>query len=90
MYQIIDKRGTGKTSRLMVIAKETGATIVCANPSAFYNKAEAYGITGLKFISYGEFLDTRDLLRGPFLVDEVDGLLRAINNVWGYTLSLED
>ena len=90
MYQIIDERGTGKTSRLMLIAKENGATIVCANPSAFYNKAEAYGITGLNFISYDEFLDMRGLLRGPFLIDEVEGLLRTINNVWGYTLSLED
>ena len=90
MYQIIDKRGTGKTSRLMLIAKETGATIVCASPAAFYRKAEDYGITGLKFISYDEFLDMRGLLRGPFLIDEVEGLLRTINNVWGYTLSLED
>ena len=90
MYQIIDKRGTGKTSRLMLIAKETGATIVCANPSAFYRKAEDYGITGLKFISYGEFLAMR-YSQERFLIDEIEGLLRIKSNgVIGYSLSLED
>lgn len=91
MYQIIDKRGTGKTSRLMLIAKETDATIVCASPSAFYKKAEAYGITGLKFISYDDFW--RGVL-GPyekFLIDELECCLRHYNkNIFGYDLSLED
>jgi hypothetical protein len=32
MYRIIDKRGSGKTGRLFLIAKDTGATIVCSNP----------------------------------------------------------
>ena len=40
MYRIIDKRGSGKTSRLMLLAKETGATIVCSNPDAFKYKAK--------------------------------------------------
>ena len=91
MYQIIDKRGTGKTSRLMLIAKETDATIVCASPSAFYKKAEAYGITGLKFISYDDFW--RGVF-GPdekFLIDELESCLRHYNkNIFGYDLSLED
>ena len=29
MYRIIDNRSTGKTSRLMLLAKETGAATVC-------------------------------------------------------------
>jgi hypothetical protein len=32
MYRIIDGRGTGKTSRLMLLAKENNGVIVCANP----------------------------------------------------------
>ena len=32
MYRIIDSRGSGKTSRLLLLAKETGATVVCINP----------------------------------------------------------
>ena len=30
MYRIIDKRGTGKTSRLMLLAKEENAIIACS------------------------------------------------------------
>jgi hypothetical protein len=34
MYSIIDSRGSGKTSRLMLLAKETGSKIACSNPIA--------------------------------------------------------
>jgi len=47
MIRIIDGRGTGKTNRLMLFAKEHNAIFVCANPEAMRVKAEAYGITGL-------------------------------------------
>ena len=39
MYRIIDKRGSGKTGRLFLIAKDTGATIVCSNPEMMQSKA---------------------------------------------------
>jgi len=90
MYRIIDKRGSGKTSRLMLLAKETNATIVCALPRAFEAKAQAYGITGLKFISYHEFLDPcyHHTHEEKFFIDEIDGLLKRIDgNVIGYCLS---
>ena len=57
MYRIIDGRGTGKTSRLMLLAKENNGVIVCANPQKMREKAEVYGIIGLEFISYKEFQD---------------------------------
>ena len=61
MYRIIDSRGSGKTSRLMLLAKETGAIIACSNPSAMRQKAYAYGITGIEFISYKDlFTDNYD------------------------------
>ena len=56
MYRIIDKRGTGKTSRLMLLAKEENAIIACSNPDAMRIKAErlprhgrysAYAFVGL-------------------------------------------
>ena len=56
MYRIIDNRGSGKTSRLMLLAKETNSIIACVNPYAMREKAHAYGITGLTFISYEELL----------------------------------
>jgi hypothetical protein len=92
MYRIIDKRGSGKTSRLMLLAKETDATIVCAMPRAFEAKAQAYGITGLKFMSYHEFLESRgENYKEKFLIDEIDGLLKRIDgNVIGYCLTPDD
>lgn len=94
MYRIIDKRGSGKTSRLMLLAKETGATIVCSMPRGFESKAQAYGITGLKFVSYHEFLNPVYRKEHPeerFLIDEVDGLLKRINgHVIGYCLTPDD
>lgn len=56
MYRIIDKRGTGKTSRLFLLAKEENAAIICRNPEAMREKAHRYGITGLDFISYNDFI----------------------------------
>ena len=50
MYKIIDTRGTGKTSRLMLIAKENDALFVCANPASMRQKAYSYGIIGIDFI----------------------------------------
>ena len=55
MYRIIDNRGTGKTSRLMLLAKETNSAIACINPNAMRQKAYAYGITGINFISYSNW-----------------------------------
>lgn len=34
MYRIIDGRASGKTSRLLLLAKENNGIVVCANPSA--------------------------------------------------------
>lgn len=93
MYRIVDGRGTGKTSRLMLLAKESGATIVCSNPRAMEQKAHAYGITGLSFISYGEFTPERRAgSSGCYLVDELEAFLGYIygsNKIVGYTISEE-
>lgn len=93
MYRIISGRGTGKTNQLMLLAKESGATIVCSNPRAMQQKAHAYGITGIDFISYGEF--TPDAVRGDdktYLVDELEeylGFLLGNKRIAGYTMSEE-
>ena len=56
MYRIIDGRATGKTSRLMLLAKDTNSVIACANPYAFEQKAKAYGIIGIDFIKFVQYL----------------------------------
>ena len=96
MYRIIEGRGTGKTSRLMLLAKENNAIFVCSNPSAMEYKAKKYGIEGITFISYwdlithdGEYDATR-----PFIVDELEELANEAffsnhAKMIGYSLTTE-
>lgn len=96
MYRIIEGRGTGKTSRLMLLAKENGGVIVCSNPKAMEAKAHAYGIVGINFISYSDFLETKDENLGNYYIDELEMFAQHVawryaghGNFDGYTLSLE-
>ena len=91
MYRIIDNRGSGKTSRLMLLAKETNSIIACSNPYAMKEKAHAYGITGLTFISYEELL-TQSWKDYNIMIDEIELFVRyQLSGVLkGYTLSNED
>ena len=91
MYSIIDKRGTGKTSRLMLLAKEENAIIACSNPSAMRIKAEGYGIVGINFISYYDYVNGNYQKGSMVFVDELDCFVRSLgHNLSGYTLSNED
>ena len=90
MYRIIDSRGSGKTSRLMLLAKETGAAIACMNPSAMRQKAYAYGITGINFISYSDLFQSKHT--GDVMIDEIEIFVKNYidNKVIGYSLTNED
>lgn len=91
MYRIIDSRGSGKTGRLMLLAKEAGAIIACSNPSAMRQKAYAYGITGIEFISYKDlFTDNYD--EEKVMIDELELFAKYCTEaeIVGYTLSNED
>lgn len=91
MYKIIDERSSGKTSRLMLLAKENNGIIVCHAPQAMQEKAYGYGITGIDFISYEKYLYTDDYdLSKPIYIDEIEQFLQIIDDaIEGYTLSLE-
>jgi hypothetical protein len=90
MYRIIDNRATGKTSRLMLLAKENDGIIVCKDPKAMRDKAYRYGIVGIDFISYSEFEFTHRFNK-PVFIDEIDLLLAQKNReIQGYTISNED
>lgn len=92
MYRIIDARASGKTSRLMLLAKETKSKIACSNPSAMGEKAYAYGITGIEFIPYSDLyngsLDPEDKV----MIDEIEVCMRTYMDgvLTGYTLSEDD
>ena len=93
MYRIISGRGTGKTSRLMLLAKENDAVIVCRHPEHMREKAHAYGITGLKFMSYYDFLVAKanEETVGSYLIDEMEDFVKAYfskqGTLIGYSLT---
>lgn len=92
MYRIIDSRGSGKTSRLMLLAKETNSKIACSNPIAMRQKAYAYGITGIEFIPYSDLFNGAVDPEDKVMIDEIEVLLNSYidGNLTGYTLTNED
>lgn len=52
---IIGESSTKKTRRMLEHAKESNSIVVCKNVLSMQNKANSYGIYGLKFMSYEEF-----------------------------------
>ena len=91
MFRIIDSRSSGKTSRLMLLAKETNSAIACSNPSAMRQKAYSYGITGIDFISYSD-LFTGGWTEENVLIDELEEFVKQYidANINGYSLTNED
>jgi hypothetical protein len=92
MYRIIDNRGSGKTSRLMLLAKETDAKIACSNPSAMRQKAYAYGITGIDFIPYSDLFNGATDPNDKIMIDELELFIKEFidGQFVGYTLSKDD
>ena len=90
MYRIIDSRSSGKTSRLMLLAKETNSAIACYNPPAMRQKAYAYGITGIDFISYSDLFNGG--WDGNVLIDELEHFVTEFIDakITGYSLTNED
>lgn len=91
MYRIIDNRGSGKTSRLMLLAKENNAVIACSNPYAMQQKALAYEIPGIKFISYEDLL-IKKYYGSNIMIDELENFVKyqLSGKLVGYTISNED
>lgn len=91
MYRIIDNRSTGKTSRLLLLAKENNGIIVCFDPNRMRQKALNYGITGIDFLSYEEYAYTDNYDRNkPIYIDDLDLFLKKFDySINGYTISKE-
>lgn len=90
MYRIIDSRSSGKTGRLMLLAKETNSAIACMNPLVMREKAYAYGITGLDIISYSQLFNGE--YEGNVMIDEIEEFVKQYIDckLTGYSLSNED
>lgn len=54
MNYIIGENSSGKTRKMLEEAKKNNAVVVCKHPLHMQNKANSYGIYGLRFISYEE------------------------------------
>lgn len=89
MYRIIDDRSTGKTSRLLLLAKESNGIVVCANPVTMREKAYKYGIVGVEFLSYEQYAYTDNYnTTKPIFIDELELFLKKFDyNISGYTIS---
>lgn len=98
MRQIINGRGRGKTKQLMLFAKENNVVFVCRNPVAMREKAHAYGITGVDFVSYEDCLSNEYdevIPDHDFVIDELELFVKYMMDTQkakmvGYTLSVEE
>lgn len=95
MIQIVGKRGTGKTTRLILAAIENDAVLVCLNPERVKEKALIYGITKLKTMSYNEFINLRGKTKNDYIIDDIDILVKYFvecehGKLLGYSLTEEN
>lgn len=90
MIRIIDDKCTGKTGRLMLLAKENNGTLVCSDPHCMRQKAKAYGLTGFDCISYGDYHEHQYDKDKPIFIDEIEKYLNLYGRIDGYSLSTED
>lgn len=67
---IIGENSSGKTRAMLMEAKKSGAVVVCKYPLHMQDKANSYGIYGLKFISYEE-MNMEILEENKIAVDEL-------------------
>ena len=90
LFYVAGLRACGKTTSAILNADLFGYnTIVMATPEYGRMKAEEYGVKGLTFISYKEFIEKGcDQL---FVIDEIDNFLLFLNkNYRGHTKTTID
>lgn len=88
---IIDGNCTGKTRKMLEEAKKNGATVVCKYPLHMQDKANSYGIYGLNFVSYENFLD--DISYGEKIaIDEIGDFMMNCFGVGldSFTMTVDD
>ena len=90
MRRIIDRKATGKTHQLLMLASVNNGTVVCGNPYAMKTKAHAYGFDNIyEFISYNDFFDHKYDRHKPVYIDELEACMGSIGRLDGYTISRE-
>ena len=89
---IIGGNSTGKTRKLLEIAKESGAIVVCENPNAMMSKAHAYGIVGLHIIGYEQYMSCVSESGNLFVVDEIGKLMNywTHGRLYSFTMTVDE
>lgn len=77
---IVGTNSSGKTRKMLEEASESGAIVVCKNPYSMANKANAYGIFNLEFVSYEDFLET-NFYNEKIAIDELGDFMSACFDV---------
>ena len=92
MYRILGKRGSGKTTNLITLAKETGAVLVVSNVDYVVNKMYQLGITGVDIMSYTQFANSQRSFDKQYLIDDIEGFTKVIfgKNFIGYSQTIDD
>ena len=73
----IGENSSGKTRKMLEEAKESDAIVVCKHPIHMQNKANAYGLYGIKFVSYDEFNDG-SVYAEKVAIDEIGDFIKYI------------
>ena len=88
MYRVVDKRGSGKTSRLILLAKENDGIVASHCPKYIIEKANYFGIQGIKVCSYQELLDKDYDTTLPVFIDDLELFAKfSVAKLGGYSIS---
>ena len=75
MFTIIDVRGSGKTKKLLEVAREKHAIILTQDKRAFRVKAKSYGYENIKIIDYEDLENDDYDIDEPILIHNADKVL---------------
>ena len=75
MLTLIDVRGSGKTKKLLEIAREKNAIILTQDKRAFKVKAKSYGYDDVDVLDYEDLENDEYDLMKPILIHNVDKVL---------------
>ena len=97
MIKILGNRFTGKTARLLSLAKEKNAIIVCKNIEHMRDRAYNYGLTGIMLISYVDYINYLsnkaidfNIDNRPIYIDDISEFMKELDkNISGYTEAID-
>ena len=99
MDKIIGNSSTGKTERLLQLAKSNNGILVCKNAESMRMKAYVYGIThpsDIEFVSYADYFisTTKNEFNPnnkPVYIDNMEDFLKSYDiNIQGYSEASDD